>query len=376
MPGVSLFDPALGDSMARLKSAIEELEGGSDAVDVARRAARQALELTGAARAAIALSDAAGASERVVSATSRGGELRGDEAAALFAAAGRPGQPAMASELRAGGRLIGAMAAGRDSEFSDTDRQAFEIFAGAVASALDLAAMRQRQREFESAMRMTVERLSKVDAARQMLLKNMTVMVDRERKRFVSELHDDALQKLTAVEISLARLAPGAPLDGAALESLAGMLRQTESALRRLVFQVHPPSLDSPDGLERSIRERVAMVSSSSIDFQLEVDVPPELPFEMKSLIFRQVAEAIANVERHSGARRVEVLLRRADDGILGVVADDGSGFDVAERSNLPGHMGLQALKERALMAGGRYTIESRPGAGTRIEFWLPLGGA
>ena len=379
MAKVSLFDPALRDVMGRLKSAISEiggLEGGADAAEVAGRAVEQALELTGAAQAALAMSPVAGRLEHVVSASSRGIELAPDQAAALFAAGRRRGQRALAAELRAGGQLIGMLAVGRTTEFTDADNQAFDIFAGAVATALDIAAMRQRQREFESAMRTTVERLTSVDAARQLLLKNMTVMVDRERKRFVSELHDDALQKLTAVEMNLARLVPGAPLDPAALESLAEMLQQTETALRRLVFQVHPPALDSPGGLEQSIRDRLGILSASKIHHELEFDLPPDLPFEMKSLLFRQVAEAIANVERHSGATVVRVSLTRLDDGILGVIDDDGRGFEVAERSNLPGHLGLQALKERALMAGGRYTIESRPGAGTRVEFWVPIRGA
>ena len=58
---------------------------------------------------------------------------------------------------------------------------------------------------------------------------------------------------------------------------------------------------------------------------------------------------------------------------MLGVVDDDGAGFSVADRSNLPGHLGLLALRERALMAGGWYKIESQPGAGTHVEFWIPV---
>ncbi|HET7421514.1 MAG TPA: sensor histidine kinase [Candidatus Dormibacteraeota bacterium] len=222
-------------------------------------------------------------------------------------------------------------------------------------------------------LRKSVERLTKVDAARQMLLKNMTTVVDKERKRFVAELHDDALQKLTAVEMGLARLVPGAPVDEAALDLLTSLLQQTENALRRLVFEVHPPSLDSPEGLGASIRDRLAMLSASNIEHGLEIDVPEDLPLEMKSLLFRQVSEAIGNVERHSRARRVKVTLSQLDGGIRGVIDDDGQGFVVAERSNLPGHLGLQALKERALMAGGKYNIESKPGSGTRVEFWIPL---
>src|SRR5207302_4054513 len=99
----------------------------------------------------------------------------------------------------------------------------------------------------------SVERLTKVDSARQMLLKNMTTVVEKERKRFVAELHDDALQKLTAAELQVARLVAGETIDPPALEHLRSLLEQTEGSLRRLVFDVRPTALENPDGLAQSI---------------------------------------------------------------------------------------------------------------------------
>lgn len=222
-------------------------------------------------------------------------------------------------------------------------------------------------------LKRSLDRLVKVDSARQMLLKNMTTAVEKERKRFVAELHDDAMQKLTAAELQLARLMPGGKADPDTLQKLRSLLEETEAALRRLVFDVRPPSLESHDGLAQSIRDRLAMLSASGIKYDLEVDLP-ELKSDDRTMIFREVAEAVGNVERHAKASHVRVSLNMHDGGVLGVIQDDGQGFDVAQRTNLPGHLGLLALRERALMAGGRYKIESKPGAGTRIEFWIPLG--
>lgn len=222
-------------------------------------------------------------------------------------------------------------------------------------------------------LRKSLDRLIKVDGARQMLLKSMTTVVEKERKRFVGDLHDDALQKLTGAELLLERSAQKGDFDRESLETLRSLLEQTESALRRLVFEVRPPALEGPDGLAQTIRDRVAMLGVSGIHHELEVDLPVEISPDDRTMIFREVAEALGNVERHAEASTVKVSLTRLDDGVLGIVQDDGKGFDVAERSNLPGHLGLLALRERALMAGGRYKIESKPGAGTRIEFWIPL---
>ena len=226
----------------------------------------------------------------------------------------------------------------------------------------------------EGALQETVERLQKVDAARLMLLKTVSTAVDNERKRFANQLHDDALQKLTGAELQLQRLGNTPRRIVPILTQARSLLAQTEDALRRLLFEVRPPALEDPEGLSESIRDRLAMFHSlTGIEPELELELPDGLTYEFKSTVFRQLAEALTNIEKHARATHVQVRVVTSDSGIHGVVADDGKGFVVAQRNNLPGHLGLLALKERALMAGGWYKIESQPGLGTRIEFWLPL---
>jgi signal transduction histidine kinase len=226
----------------------------------------------------------------------------------------------------------------------------------------------------EAGLQETVERLQKIDAARLMLLKTVSTAVDNERKRFANQLHDDALQKLTAAELQLQRLGDSARPNLPILRQAQSLLGQTEDALRRLLFEVRPPALDDPEGLTESIRDRLAMFRSlTGIEAELELDLPEGLSYEFKSTVFRQLAEALTNIEKHAKATRVHVRVTSSDSGVHGLVVDNGKGFVVAERNNLPGHLGLLALKERALMAGGWYKIESQPGLGTTIEFWMPI---
>jgi signal transduction histidine kinase len=226
----------------------------------------------------------------------------------------------------------------------------------------------------EADLQETVERLQKIDAARLMLLKTVSTAVDNERKRFANQLHDDALQKLTAAELQLQRLGDSARPNLPILRQAQSLLGQTEDALRRLLFEVRPPALDDPEGLTESIRDRLAMFRSlTGIEAELELDLPEGLSYEFKSTVFRQLAEALTNIEKHAKATRVHVRVTSSDSGVHGLVVDNGKGFVVAERNNLPGHLGLLALKERALMAGGWYKIESQPGLGTTIEFWMPI---
>jgi len=271
---------------------------------------------------------------------------------------------------RAGEERLGLVAAYDSTRPGGFSREDAWVLQTAGLAAGQVTRLWQAQEE----LRKSVDRLTKVDSARQLLLKNMTTVVEKERKRFATDLHDDALQKLTAAELHVGRLSAGTTLDAETLKSLYGLLGETETALRRLVFNVRPPALESPDGLAQSIQDRVAMLSGSGISTEVEVELPEDLSLDVKTMVFRQVAEAIGNVERHSQATRVKVSLTVTDGGVHGVVEDNGQGFVVAERSNLPGHLGLLALRERALMAGGWYKIESQPGFGSHIEFWIPLG--
>ncbi len=271
---------------------------------------------------------------------------------------------------RAGDQRLGLLAAydsNRPEGFSREDAW--------VLQKAGLAAGLVRQLKLaEADLQETVERLQKVDAARLMLLKTVSTAVDNERKRFANQLHDDALQKLTAAELQLQRLGDAARPDVPILSQAQSLLGQTEDALRRLLFEVRPPALEDPEGLTESIRDRLAMFRSlTGIEAELELDLPEGLSYEFKSTVFRQLAEALTNIEKHARATRVQVRLTASDSGVHGLVVDNGKGFVVAERNNLPGHLGLLALKERALMAGGWYKIESQPGLGTTIEFWMPI---
>src|SRR2546428_12706452 len=110
----------------------------------------------------------------------------------------------------------------------------------------------------------------------------------------------------------------------------------------------------------------------SWIESELHFNDPDDQPIEIKSIVFRQVSEALTNVEKHAAATRVQVTLRQDYGGIRGQVVDNGRGFVVADRDHLPGHLGLLALQERALLAGGWREVTSEPGAGTRVEVWVP----
>ncbi|HEV2590622.1 MAG TPA: ATP-binding protein, partial [Gaiellaceae bacterium] len=91
---------------------------------------------------------------------------------------------------------------------------------------------------------------------------------------------------------------------------------------------------------------------------------------EVETALYRMVQEALTNIVKHAQARHVSIVLTAGQDLISALIEDDGRGFDVeAAREG----MGLDGMRERLGLIGGKLTIESRPGGGTTLIAKVPL---
>src|SRR5262249_190433 len=107
------------------------------------------------------------------------------------------------------------------------------------------------------------------------------------------------------------------------------------------------------------------------IDFR-NGGVARDLPLEGSLALFRVLEEALANAVKHARVNRMSVSLRGDADGIQLEVADEGVGFD--PEAALKSHgLGLIGMRERIKLVDGECTIDSQPGAGTRIRVSVPL---
>ena len=231
-------------------------------------------------------------------------------------------------------------------------------------------------KETEDDLGQTAVRLEEAMTARRHLLNNIAAGGDEARRRFASALHDDSLQLLTGAELQLERIRSdlnGAPIT-AQLEHLRQTLRKVEESLRRLLINVSPEPLSIPNDLQVAISERVEELRlRAGIEGHVDSRLPDAVPPAIQAILMKNISEALTNVEKHARATRVSLVAEELDGGIRIEVADDGTGFVVAESVQVPGHIGLVALRERAQLAGGTCRVESEPGAGTTIEFWVPL---
>lgn len=137
---------------------------------------------------------------------------------------------------------------------------------------------------------------------------------------------------------------------------------------------IHDLRLDKKQPLARGIQALVElnrqMVPKREIDLAVQEGFPEELPETVRAELLRVVQEALTNVRRHSGARRVEVNLWKEGGEVHAEVVDDGRGFDPeAVREGV----GLSGMRERIAALGGKLEVSSEPGKGTRVAVSVPV---
>jgi PAS domain S-box-containing protein len=187
-------------------------------------------------------------------------------------------------------------------------------------------------------------------------------VADAERRRIQRNLHDGAQQRLTAVLLSLGVLRESpekryALLDVAIDELVAGL-----QEIRELASGLHPSVL-SERGLVPALE---ALALRAPVPVELQAVPEQRLPEQVEAAAYYVVAEALANVHKHAGARQVVVRATTDNRGLVVEVVDDGVGG--ADE----GGSGLRGLTDRIEALGGRLTLDSPAGAGTRLLAEIP----
>lgn len=242
----------------------------------------------------------------------------------------------------------------------------------AIQRELQEAQVRRRWRQAEVALIEAHRRL-------QALSSRMMQIQETERRTLARELHDEIGQALTAVKIHLQALLlrsdtlKHVPQIEDSLRIVDGALEQ----VRSLSLDLRPSQLDDL-GLQPALRwylDRQSRIAGLDLQFGADA-LPARLHPDVETACFRIAQEAMTNVLRHAGAKRVGVELRRHGEELELTVEDDGKGFDVAaaqRRAATGASLGLAGMEERAALAGGRIELSSAAGRGTRVRVSFPL---
>jgi len=202
--------------------------------------------------------------------------------------------------------------------------------------------------------------------------------VEAERSRLAREIHDTLAQGFAGIvtQLQAAEQAADPRVRRRHSDAALTLARDGLAEARRSVQALRPPALDAA-----RLPEAVANVARSwsartGIPIDLTTDGPERvLPTDAEVALLRTTQEALANVERHSGARRVALALRYEQHTARLEIRDDGRGFDPAvavATQHATNGFGLVAMRERIESLAGDLVVESSPGHGTAVRAAVP----
>lgn len=204
---------------------------------------------------------------------------------------------------------------------------------------------------------------------------------EEERQRVARELHDEAGQSLTALQMGLARLEreAGSPQLRERVVALRSLAVATMDEVHRLALDLRPSALDEL-GLIPALRGHIREFSQR-IGLPIEFQVNGEerrLPAEAETALFRVVQEGLTNVLKHSQAHHAWVAMHISPSHLVVTVRDDGVGFEVEKvlGSSDRRWLGLFGIRERVELLGGSLQVQSQPGQGTTLTVSVPLDAA
>ena len=192
---------------------------------------------------------------------------------------------------------------------------------------------------------------------------------DDERRRLERNLHDGAQQSLVSVTL-LTRMAAARASDEhlrASLTEAAAQLQLAIEELRELARGIHPAIL-TERGLGPAL---TSLAERSAVPVQVQHDLSQRLPETVERTLYFVVAEALTNVAKYADASSATVSVTCGRGRVLVEVVDDGVGGADAARGS-----GLRGLADRVAVVDGSISIDSPPGAGTRLSCSVPLAKA
>ena len=207
-------------------------------------------------------------------------------------------------------------------------------------------------------------------------IKHMLRSSDNERQLIAYEIHDGLAQQLAGAIMrfdAYEYLRGTNPVQAAeAYHAAITMVRQGHFETRRLIARVRPPILDESGVVEAvaHLVNELRREKGPRIEFLNSVEFDRLEP-TLENAIYRIAQEALTNACKHSQSKRIWVSLLQRDDRLRVEIRDWGVGFD--PKAVPKGHFGLEGIRQRARLLGGKCSIRSMAGKGTRIRVELPV---
>ncbi len=224
--------------------------------------------------------------------------------------------------------------------------------------------------------RRQAEEITQSEAMHRLLLERTLSAQEEERRRIARELHDEAGQLLTALLVGLRTLedirkVTDVKAQGRQLREIA---TQAIDEVGRLARGLHPSVLDD-HGLGVALRRYISEYQTThkiAVNLTLDDLDSASLSPAVQIALYRILQEALTNVARHSGARKVSIQFTRSPETLEAEVFDNGCGFDAKAVAVSTHRLGIQSMRERAALLGGAIKFITQR-KGTRILVQFPL---
>jgi signal transduction histidine kinase len=212
------------------------------------------------------------------------------------------------------------------------------------------------------------------------VVRRLVLAQEHERRRVAFEVHDGLAQLTVAAHHYLEAFASGYRTRNRdrsdQLEHARDLLRRTVCEARRLIGGLLP-TLVNEVGLAAAVQFEVEGLRADGWHVEYIANIGPDrLAAATELALFRVAQEALANVRKHAGQSKVRVTLERRGHAIHLEVRDWGRGFRQTRSHNSHDpseRIGLVGMRERVSLIGGRSSIRSRPGCGTRVTVDVQL---
>lgn len=201
---------------------------------------------------------------------------------------------------------------------------------------------------------------------------------ETERRRIARELHDEAGQALTGINFTLETIERELSSEHKSIKDhiadVKKQINRTYHDMRRLSYRLHPAIL-SDLGLEPALDtylSDIAQHSNLKVDFKM-VGFEERVAPEIENVLYRISQEALTNTLKHADAGHFKLSIIKSFPQIIFLAEDDGKGFEPADFSAQKQALGLLSMRERAAMLGGKFTLRTSKGSGTRIRIEIPV---
>jgi len=195
---------------------------------------------------------------------------------------------------------------------------------------------------------------------------------EKERGRVSREIHDGIGQMLTAIKLVANSIKGQDELKS----ELKGMIDDTISEARRISFNLMPSVLLN-FGLIPSVKilcENAEKYAGLKVHQSYSEDLLTiNIPFEKAVTLYRLIQEALNNILKHANAKNIFIKIGNNLQTINVWIEDDGEGFETNSKDKINTGKGLSSMSQRAELNGGKCTIESSFGKGTKIDIVIPL---